>query len=475
MVMDDAILMVPNFQKPGRITVCHQGRQLELSFEDAETYKDGFERLKILPKRSHQINRRCHQPRCQIALNYRCKACRASYCSLKCQHLNWHRHVFVCTVRGQPTMADSLVVMIRDAGDRDDPENARLLRNKLLSDHDLSTIFGFSGCETSEEVSNLICIYKHLTSRKRSAIFLQKWVDQGELQANIKASIIARQEQRLSCQEWFLASTKLFQRRDSDVAAYIEYGSLGAMNLLAPDISSPERITDAARRIMRLYSHLLKDFDSLPDRSHPAWLDFGFCFCQSREWMVSMAETYLELATKASFTEICTIWDANRRLDGLFEAKGINISMFTTAGIAFGRPTKMQLGPYQLMVEMNHVHRGTWCQCGGFRGRSCKMFPESRLSPESVWEYGFDKLSPWERWQMMVLWEDIFTSSNFDAREMLAARRSADGQALQKYVEKMVDTRKYWNKYKTGALFPDLRGRLNWETSVIPFCFCICH
>ena len=90
-------------------------------------------------------------------------------------------------------------------------------------------------------------------------------------------------------------------------------------------------------------------------------------------------------------------------------------------------------------------------------------------------EYGFDKLNPWERWQMMVLWEDIFTSKNFDAREMLVARRSEDSMALQNCVERLVDTRRYHNKYKAGALFPDLRGRLICETSVIPFCFCTCH
>ena len=76
---------------------------------------------------------------------------------------------------------------------------------------------------------------------------------------------------------------------------------------------------------------------------------------------------------------------------------------------------------------------------------------------------------------MIVSWEDIFTSEDFDAREMLAARRSEDHSALQNYVERLVDTRRYHNKYKAGALFPDLRGRLIWETSVIPSCFCICH
>ena len=475
MVMDDAVLLVPNFQNPGRVTVSQQGRFFETSIENAENYKDKFERLKLLPSMNRRIKRRCHQPRCQIAPAFRCKACRASYCSRKCQNLDWYRHVFTCAVRGRPTLADSLVLLIRDAGNHNDPESQGLLRKKILADEGVSMAFGFSGCGTSDEVGSLISIYRHLTSRKISAALLQNWVDHDELQERIKATILAGQEQRLPCQKWFLTSINLFEQRNYGMAAHIEYGFRRAMGLLMPDGSGHGDVTNAAYKVLWLYSHLLKDFDNLPDRSHSAWLDFGFCSCQSREWMVRMANAYIELAMKASFLEITNFWDTYSRLDGLFEAKGINILIFKTAGIFFGRPTKMELGVYQLMVEINHVHRGIWCQCATFHERSCKRFPESRFSTESVVEYGFDQLSPWERWQMIVLWEDIFTSKNFDAREMLAARRSEDNGALQDYVERMVDTRRYWNKYKAGAMFPDLRGRLIWETSVIPFCFCICH
>ena len=59
---------------------------------------------------------------------------------------------------------------------------------------------------------------------------------------------------------------------------------------------------------------------------------------------------------------------------------------------------------------------------------------------------------------MIVLWEDIFTSKKFDAREMLAARRSEDGGALQSYFQSIVYTRRYHNKYKAGALFPILEA-----------------
>ena len=473
--MDDAILLIPDFRNPGRTRLFHRGRSLETSIEDAEIYKDKFERLKLLPKRNRRIQRRCHQPKCQIDPAFRCKACRASYCSRKCQNLDWHRHVFVCTVRGRPNLADSLILLIRDAGNLSDPDSQDLLSKKLLADKDVSTAFGFSACETSEEVGGLITIYRDLTWRKGSAVLLQKGVDHGELREYIKASILARQEPRLSCHQWFLASTKLFQKRGSRMAAHVEYGYRGAMSLLMPNGSGQGDVTDAEHRVFWLYADLLKDFDNLPDRSHSAWLDFGFCFCQSREWMIRMADAYVELAMKASFSEIINFWETYSQLDGLFEARGIDITTFKTAGISFGRPTKMERGVYQLMVEIDHVHRGIWCQCGTFHERSCKPFPESRFSTESVYEYGLDKLSPWERWQMTVLWEDIFTSRKFDAREMLAARRSADNRALQDYVERMVDTKRYHNKYKAGALFPDLRGRLRWETSVVPFCYCICH
>ena len=76
---------------------------------------------------------------------------------------------------------------------------------------------------------------------------------------------------------------------------------------------------------------------------------------------------------------------------------------------------------------------------------------------------------------MMLLYQELFDASTFDAREMLAARRSADYGAFQNYIEKMVDVKKYWNIYKADLLFPNLRGRLDRERSQIPLCYCISH
>ena len=43
---------------------------------------------------------------------------------------------------------------------------------------------------------------------------------------------------------------------------------------------------------------------------------------------------------------------------------------------------------------------------------------------------------------MIQLYAEIFTAKGFDIREMLATRRGEDGQALQWYVERVVDVRK---------------------------------
>jgi len=111
---------------------------------------------------------------------------------------------------------------------------------------------------------------------------------------------------------------------------------------------------------------------------------------------------------------------------------------------------------------------GTFCACSVFNGCECKRFPESRLSIETVGHYGFDMLSPRERWQMIHLYAELFKTRRFDVREILAARRNKDPSAMQRYVERMVDVRKYQNKYKTGSLFPDLRGKIMKGTSVLP-------
>jgi hypothetical protein len=73
------------------------------------------------------------------------------------------------------------------------------------------------------------------------------------------------------------------------------------------------------------------------------------------------------------------------------------------------------------------------------------------------------------------MYSEIVVAKGFGVRKMIAARRSEDELALQEYMERMVDVRKYQDKYKTWALFPDLKGKINRATSLLPRCYCICH
>ena len=134
----------------------------------------------------------------------------------------------------------------------------------------------------------------------------------------------------------------------------------------------------------------------------------------------------------------------------------------------------MKLGVHGLMVEVDRTHRERLYHCShSFSG--FYPFPESFLSIETVFDYGFDKVNLWERWQLMLLYRDLFALQHFHAGEMLAARRSADRAALQRYFEGVVDTRMYWNKYKTSLLFLNLREGINWEATPLPLCCCFGH
>jgi len=231
------------------------------------------------------------------------------------------------------------------------------------------------------------------------------------------------------------------------------------------------------RKVVRLYALLLRDFGNLPDVSDPGWMDFGFCFAPSECWKRQMSDKYLELALCTSLDEIVTCWEENYQLDGLFKTKEIDLSAFHQVEISFGRPKQMQMGVFQLMIEINHVHRGIFCQCAEERGCRCKTSSgfEPRFSPESVFDYGFDKLNPWERWQIMNLWRDVFASPKFDPRDLMQARRSTDDSTFRSYIDGLVDTSVYWNRYKAGMPFPNFYGRINWDGSSIPMCYCICQ
>ena len=455
---------------------------MEIPIAEAERYKDGFERGKLLPEGEDYtegkiIPKHCRRLGCAVKPTLRCKECRASYCSRRCQRVDWYRHVFICTVAGRPTLTDCFVLIMRSASKpQASKDQMARLRRQILDDGDISNTFGFHVCETLQDVNNLICIFIHLTSKNRNASFLQKWVDDGNIQPEIRNFVLAMDSNYHPCHRWFLHFNRRFDDRGTyNSHSYIEYGFRAAICQLPPeDHDGDPELKPSKHKILWLYALLLKKFDYIPGKSQSQWIDFGFCLCPTDDWKFKMADSYLELAEKASLTEMATTWDIDNRLDGLFEAKGFDISEFQNVGITFGRPRKMELGIYRLMKEIDRIHRGVYCKCA-FSFGCCHRFPESLLSMESVMNYGFDQLNPWERWQMMVLYRDLFSLENFDPREMLAARRASGGETLQTYIERMLDTGKYWNKYKAGLMFPDVRGQIDWTTSIVPTCYCICH
>lgn len=76
-----------------------------------------------------------------------------------------------------------------------------------------------------------------------------------------------------------------------------------------------------------------------------------------------MRSAYFEFGRCASLEEIATSWNSRGQLNGLFNQKRIEITDFECEDIVFGRPRKMDLGVYCLMLEIDHVHRGTICAC----------------------------------------------------------------------------------------------------------------
>jgi hypothetical protein len=208
-------------------------------------------------------------------------------------------------------------------------------------------------------------------------------------------------ENKCHCHDWFMTFYDILQVRQSDMPAYVEYGSVRTLNLVrGTDEDKDDDIDDkppssVERRVFWLYCVLLKDFDNIPDESRREWLDFGFCFCRNMEWKRKMAHSYIELAHCASIAEIARFWEGSHyQLNDLFFVKGINISRFLGVGISFGQPRYDSLGTYRLMVEVQHFYLGIFCACAQFDSCRCKRFPESRLSVETVMDYGFDMLSP---------------------------------------------------------------------------------
>ena len=237
---DNAILLVPLLEKPGLVTISHKGRFMEMSFEDAEVYKDKFERRKLLPSlKNITVHQHCHCRGCSNITKPRCKACRASYCSRNCQKLDWHRHVFVCTVQGRPNLADSFILLLQRRKEaQGSSSQLETCTKQLLTDPNISASFGFHRCETRVEVENLLFFYNDMLLGKRIGALLQFWIDNGTLEENLKCMISTDAADRAACHEWFLSSNQLFLGGEPGKLARVLYGYMRACGLLIPELDN---------------------------------------------------------------------------------------------------------------------------------------------------------------------------------------------------------------------------------------------
>ncbi len=244
---------------------------MDMLIAEAERYRDDFERGKLLPRsKGKVIPKHCRRLECAVKPTFRCKACRTSYCSRRCQRVDWYRHVFICTIAGKPTLTDCFVLIMRGTWKpQASKDQIARLRRQVLDDADISNTFGFHVCETLQDVNNLICIFGRLTSKNRNTIFLQKWVDDDNIQIGIRNIILAMDSNSHRCHGWFLdLNRQIGDRRFSNLHAYIEYG-FGAVLRLLPsgDYDGNPKLKASEHKILWLYALLWREFDYLPEKS----------------------------------------------------------------------------------------------------------------------------------------------------------------------------------------------------------------
>jgi hypothetical protein len=155
------------------------------------------------------------------------------------------------------------------------------------------------------------------------------------------------------------------------------------------------------------------------------------------------------------------------------QSKGIDITPF---GASLKKPSVDEFGIYRLMAEVKHALSGHYCRCFI---RACQHHSkhETHLSKESEGDYGFHGVNPWERWQLLNFYSDIFAHPNFDAQKMQDARRNDDAEALERYLDTLVPNcrNKIRNVYLADGLFPKFRAKLIFRDGLRPPCLCVVH
>lgn len=63
--------------------------------------------------------------------------------------------------------------------------------------------------------------------------------------------------------------------------------------------------------VIFLYRILLREFNNIPNIGDAEWIRFGFCYCTSKAQKQLLAQHYIQLAERASLSQIARAWKAD--------------------------------------------------------------------------------------------------------------------------------------------------------------------
>lgn len=204
--------------KPGYANVMDgSGTIHEMSLSDADILsaehyrlKLGLEKLDDIPPIRLFAPRTCN--RCRLPALLRCSACRTSYCSDGCQHRDWKRHVFVCTVPHRPNAFDHLKTSILRMRMLQDKMHLAKFLESLFADDDLCRTFGFVACVDEGEVTNLLCLWRSMLRDVTNRTLVSNDAEIGDLVEVWAKTRCEGDEEALGhqhCINWFLERRRL--------------------------------------------------------------------------------------------------------------------------------------------------------------------------------------------------------------------------------------------------------------------------
>jgi hypothetical protein len=213
--------------------------------------------------------------------------------------------------------------------------------------------------------------------------------------------------------------------------------------------------------VIFLYRILLRDFKNIPNIGDAEWIRFGFCYCTSRSQKQLLTQHYIQLAERASLSQIARAWKADD-LHELMASEEIDTSSLTSHGIYPRQPSPETIGIYRLMSEVSHTLSG--CAVCQARNLSCQFHSKENpsLCSESEIDYGFHATSTWERYQLLNFYSQLFEHPKFSPHKMQEARRDPDTKAFEKYIEFLVPNfrRALVNEHLMDGTFPKFGSRM---------------